>query len=391
MISKSGGIDSNNDVNKNNSKKKSGKKKKIAKVKKFLNGMSPTEVEALVCTYFCCRKVEPADIAEVLKEHHGIVMAKNKPYQIIRNAAQRGLLRFVPLAEFALGDRLRKRFKHLQEVVVVNTTLPDGVASRGAQLLMDIVKDSAELKGKDESVHIGFAGGFTMRGLTTYFSDLIIEEYDSDAIANCPIPKRDRKPMPKKIHLHAMVSGFDIHDPTTDPNAMFTRFLFDPTIPLQPTFTAFHTPSMVNPEEFRSFRTQHGIKEAYEQRDKIEIVATSLASWDDDHSKFATYMKRCPESAKKLESVGVVGDMMWLPVGQRPIELETKIRAMTLMELRDLHEMIVKRDGKVLLCCGPCHCKDRKTAVLERILEFKQHVVTHLVIDIGTAKELLDG
>lgn len=397
-------------------KKKSAKKKTKGRVsKRYLNGMSIMEVESLVCTYFCYRKVAPAQIHEHLKKDYGIVLPQTEPFRIIRKAAENMKLRYAPLAELKYGERVRKRFKKLHEVVVVKTSMPDGVTSKAAQVMMGMIKESARSKAvaaakalakskpkdkpmskarmkaliREQIVHLGLAGGYTLRGLATHLSESIIEEFDSEVISHLPVTKNGHDPMPHRLHFHAMVSGFDLHDPTTDPNAMFTRFVFDTTIPVKTSFTALHAPGVVTAKEFETLRERDGVREAYAEREDIDIVATSLASWDDEHSKFASFMKDCPKSASQLTKAGVIGDMMWLPVGQRPIEVPTEIRAMTLMELSDLHKMIVTRDGKVLLCGGPCRCGLRKTAILQRILELDQQLVTHLVIDIETAKELL--
>jgi DNA-binding transcriptional regulator LsrR (DeoR family) len=134
-----------------------------------------------------------------------------------------------------------------------------------------------------------------------------------------------------------------------------------------------------------------GIKEAYAARGEIDIFVTSGAEWADEHSLFKSCMKRSEESFKKLEEAGCVGDILWRPVGEhRPIEVATKIRAMTLVELSELPRFIA-RGKEVLLVLGSCGGCDRpKGRLLRAILNQKgQQLITHLVADSRTVSQAL--
>ena len=66
------------------------------------------------------------------------------------------------------------------------------------------------------------------------------------------------------------------------------------------------------------------------------------------HSMLLDYMKNSPPSLRKLKEAGYCGDMLWRPLGpDGPIEIETQIRAMTLIELSHLRDFI--QQGKPVL------------------------------------------
>ena len=62
---------------------------------------------------------------------------------------------------------------------------------------------------------------------------------------------------------------------------------------------------------------------------------------------------------------------------------------MTLLDLGDLTKFI--GDGKaVLLVVGPCRvCNEPRTEILETILGFREHLITHLVADSRSVAGLM--
>jgi DNA-binding transcriptional regulator LsrR (DeoR family) len=102
------------------------------------------------------------------------------------------------------------------------------------------------------------------------------------------------------------------------------------------------------------------------------------------------YMAKSDKSLKALQNAGCVGDMLWRPLGERgPIETESEIRAMTLVELSDLPKFIA--GGKhVLLVLGPCVvCNRPKTEMLRAVLTMPPRLITHLVVDSRSAAGVL--
>ena len=82
---------------------------------------------------------------------------------------------------------------------------------------------------------------------------------------------------------------------------------------------------------------------------------------------------------------------MWRPWALKgPIELEEAgIRAMTLVELSQLPNLIKNRTW-VMLVLAPCvTCGTPKLEVMDTILHLRPHLITDLVCDSRTARALL--
>ena len=107
------------------------------------------------------------------------------------------------------------------------------------------------------------------------------------------------------------------------------------------------------------------------------------------------YMKKSQESYCRLQDAGCVGDLMWRPLGPNgPLtgERGKDIRAMTLLELDSLSPFIADEGKHVLLLLGPCGmCGASKGKLLRNILGLKAHLVSHLVVDSRSAREMLQG
>ena len=143
-------------------------------------------------------------------------------------------------------------------------------------------------------------------------------------------------------------------------------------------------------DEYDTLRNSEGIKESYDRAGDLDIIVTSAADWTDEHSNFHQYMERSAGCAEMLVKGGCIGDMLWLPVGPHgPLNVQTKIRSMTLIELGELPSFMEK--GKhVLLVLGPCAmCRRTKSRVLSAILASEQKLISHLVVDTRSVKEAL--
>jgi DNA-binding transcriptional regulator LsrR (DeoR family) len=335
-----------------------------------------TEVISLVCKYFCQGKTV-AQIKEIMADKHGIKLSREQPYKMLSRAATRGWLIFQAPLDHILTERLGNEYGSLDGIQVVHSASSEDLAHHGAREILRFLRKYKEGAQQRDEVHIGFAGGPTMRKLARHLANLLCQPQVG---------------MPARIHLHALVSGFNPHDPTTDPNAFFTYFVRRPGLPSEIKFVGLHAPALVKTEDFPSLKRMTGIKEAYEAREKIDIFVTAGADWEDDHSLFKTCMKRSETAFAQLEAAGCVGDLLWQPIGERnPITEKTDIRAMTLVELSELPKFIAS--GKeVMLLLGSCGGCDRpKGRLLRSILSQGRQLITHLVTDSRTASQALDG
>jgi DNA-binding transcriptional regulator LsrR (DeoR family) len=336
-------------------------------------GLSREELESLVCSHVG-EGHPPAEISKLLKKLYKIRIRRERPYQILAAAAIKKLFQYLPPLESKMAGDIR-RSHHLEDVQVVHTARFQDVAFRAAETLVEMVLQHARSKKGKDCIHIGFAGGYSMHKLARCFADML------------------RQPglgLPKVICLHALVGGADPKDPTTDPNAFFTYFLEDPFVRDLMDFALLHAPAIVHARQFTEIKEWEGIVEAYREAKDLDIIVTSASDWADPHSMLYKYMRNSPESIDALKRAHCVGDMMWRPLGENgPIEFETAIRSMTLVELSELPAFI-ERGGSVMLALGPCGgCRRPKGQILRTILNLKEPLVTHLVVDTRSAREML--
>lgn len=331
------------------------------------------EKRAVVCRLFCAGD-KPSVIAErIQKEYAPNKFSRQSVHRMLREAAEAGRFRFVPRASFVLSNKLRNRYGWLADVKVVHTNEFEDVAYQGAQTLIDLVQEVS--RNSPQEVHIGFAGGHAMHRLAQIFAQLL-DESDAD--------------LPEMLVLHALVAGFDVRNPTTDPNTFFTLFNNRTSVNTTYEYVGLHTPPVVRASEYDTLRNAEGIKESYDHAEDLDIIVTSAADWTDEHSTFRQYMEKSADCAEVLVKAGCIGDMLWRPVGSRgPLNVQTKIRSMTLIELGDLPSFTEK--GKhVLLVLGPCaFCRKPKSRILSAILASEERLISHLVVDTRSAKETL--
>lgn len=337
-------------------------------------GLRYEEQVALVCKYFCLGHT-PSDIRAILESSHGIVLKREEPWQMVGHAASRGLIRFVAPHERELEEMIRERYGGLS-VTVAQTGVAEDVSFHVARTLLDLVR-ARVVQSTVEEVHIGFAGGSSLRATARILAELLSH------------PPFDH--LPKRLVFHAMVAGFNVQDPRPDPNAFFTYLASGAGLPLETRFVALLAPGIVQTRMMAELKEIPDIREAYERANQIDIIVTSAGGhWREGHSAlYDLYQRRSRQSLDALNAAGCIGDMMWRPIGPAgPIDVETEVRAMTLMEPAGLPAFI--RQGKqVVLLIGPCgECRGPKSEVLRAILNQPQRMITHLVADSRSARGL---
>ncbi len=222
--------------------------------------------------------------------------------------------------------------------------------------------------------HVGFSGGVSMRTLAARAAQLLREPIDH---------------LPKEIVFHAMVAGFDVTAPTTDPNAFFTYFVRDPAMKVETSFVGLHAPALVAPRLLKELRRQPGIKEAYQRKHEINVIVTGASCLHDEHSALRRRLEVAGEPMDALEKTGWAGDILWEPIGlDGPIELKSELRPMTLLSLSEVSKKVAD-NTHVILVAGPCSiCHTPKTEIVRVVLEQEQRLITHLACDSRCGREL---
>lgn len=331
------------------------------------------EVMSAVLRFHCKGYTVSKIIKAVAEKYPEIELNRADPYAIVREAARRGWLQFRPPQNLALAEELRRTNPWLNSVNVVRTTVSRDVALHAADALVRLLKCYRRADDRQE-VHVGFAGGHSVRALARAFADLL---------------SKPEQGLPETIVFHSMAAGFDPTDPTTDPNTFFTYFLNEPVLQIKPKFMGLNAPSIVKDGDIRRLRELADIKAAFAGMNKIDIIVTSGTEWSDPHSALLKRMQTSTASMEVLAKAGCIGDILWRPLADDgPIEQPTEIRALTLIELSQLTGFI-RRGKHVLLMLGPCGgCSQPKGRLLGSILDQRNPLITDLVVDTRTVVQL---
>jgi hypothetical protein len=329
---------------------------------------------SLVCKYFCEGRL-PSEIKDLMEERHGVRMSRETPYRDLSIAAKRGWLQYVAPSHHKLRDWLRDRYRWLQGLDVAHTATFDDVAYAAADMLLDLLRTYGRVQDRS-AVHVGFAGGHVMRRVAQKLAQLLQQPIEG---------------LPDTIVFHALVAGFNIDEPTTAPVAFFTYFAHDPAMQVNTRFVGFPGPPLVSKKQYEDFKKMEPHKEVFSRAADLDIIVTAASGWRPpcQHSMLRKLMEGT--SLEQLTAAGCCGDMIWRPLGKDgPIEIETEMRAMTLVELSDLPSLFIDRGKAVLLVLGPCRlCYRPKTDILRTILDLEQHLITHLAVDSLAVAELM--
>ena len=304
-------------------------------------------------------------------------MGRETPTRILRYVAKMGYLLYNPPYQLPLAYKIRDKFKWLKTVDVVNTMLATDVARAAAKTLLELVQEFHDSYPDAEEVNIAMAAGLSTRTMAQALADMLA------------YPGPDDMELPKRIAFHSLVSGHSPGSPTTSPNAYFSYFVSPPDFVVERRFVGLHAPAIVRTRDIPRLMQTPEIAEAFAQVPDLDIIVTSGADWNDPHGSLRSAMEQSPSSLQRLLDKGTVCDMMWRPLSRKaPVEVQTEMRALTLMELSDLPDF--RRTKRVLLMLGPCaQCNRSKESVLETILAQEEHLVTNIVIDSRTAREVV--
>jgi hypothetical protein len=355
------------------SQKSSASKKDRARQKVKWKHLDPDEQLSAICKLFM-KGMTMTEISKVVSKKYDTDFSREKPYPLLMKAVRKKWIRYMPPQEGQLGWELKQKYDWLFDVRVVHTSQYSDIANYGAETLLDLLKTFRGSNKKE--IHIGFAGGHAMRILAGQFARLL---------------ENLNTPFPKKLVLHALVSGFDIKEPTTDPNTFFTLFQSDPTRGIEYGYVGLHAPPLVESKHYDELMLGPGFCDSKDLTEDIDIIVTSATCWNDEHSTFRKYMDNFENCSEKLEKEGCIGDMLWQPLGKRK-RIKPDMTAKRAMALYDLDELsgFVKNEKNVLLVLGPCgQCYQPKTSILKAILDQDNQLITHLVADSRSVREIM--
>ena len=360
------------------------------------NRLSAEQKDALlfrVLELYVNKKLAADQIAKRIAEELGLTLQRTNIYPLLRDGVRRGFLRFSPPTSDSLRDEVAERFHlpaaHIHVVNVQQDLDDEHVPAAGAEVVLSLIKKLRFNHGRDP-VHLGLGPGRATRALAR----------------NLGLAMR-AEPGTPKLALHAITAGCPSRSPMYAPLAFFN--FFEPDLVAEA--DALFTEPVVSCAEYDMIKQRPGFAKAFAQRDKIDIVVTSLGDAEDQHDLFRNLhegyedadlpagRRKNPSAAiRELLRQGWVGNFQFRPYSAQGIIHETAnlSRAPTLFELEDLRDMASAADDKkrpraVVLTVQPCgNCgKLRTHALLPLLLVPELRVWSELVVDSATARELL--
>ena len=305
----------------------------------------------------------------------GFTINRNEVHQLIKIAKRRRFFVVVPPREHTHEDRIAHRYRvPASSVHVANSDVLAHVASSAADVVLELIMQLQEKK-HGQRLRIGLGGGWTTMLVA---SELAIR---LGGLTSLP-----------RLTLHALSSGFDINRPQTAPVSFFSLFQrLGPEID----YVGLFAPAAADTGDYPKIKRSRGVRESFALRLEIDLVITSLGSASHRSGDFSKFMERGSRAGiRALRGENWIGDVQYRPYSPSgPILVDAGTRAVTLLELKDLHGMAsdAEPDKHVVIVAGPCSmCRHPRTDAVVPLLEAPSlRLWTHLVMDNGTAAQLI--
>ena len=151
--------------------------------------------------------------------------------------------------------------------------------------------------------------------------------------------------------------------------------------------------TVIPANEFERIKLRTGVKEAFESRDEVSVVVTSMGDFFDEHDLLATFLGYSARIGLRCMRAGWIGSVQYRPysASEPIIEKPDEMRAVTLFELEDFVRMADSKNKHVVLIarqCGLCG-KTRAAALLPLLTSPRLRVWSELVMDEATARDLV--
>ena len=301
-------------------------------------------------------------------------LTREAVYPLLSKAISYGLVKLVPPVRDELAREVAKKFKCDQGSIKVVLTMDPKynylVAEEAAELVFGRLRD---LKKKNhDPVGIGIGPGRATLDFSRRLSELL-----------------RREPGLPRINLHAISAGCPTNFPEYASTSFFNMF---PQNMVAKRFGLF-AETLVPTRDFKEIKGRPCVKDAFDERKGISIIATSMGDMHDEHDLFAAFLEKGKCDLENLKRDGWVGNVQYRPYvedGPVPEEQET-MRSVTLFELKDFVTIAKTKNKHVVLIARQCaQCGRTRAPALRPLLEVPAlRVWSEIVMDAATAKELL--
>lgn len=316
-------------------------------------------------------------------------LTRYRIYRIVRQGIERGFVQLHPPQAVQLREQLLEKYHldpHQHDITVVDVAddVNDMVARQTAEVALNAIRklhrhnlEVAQQQGlredQAEPVGIGLGAGYSSLAVVSQLAKMISALTD-----------------PPRLRLHALTST--IADTRISPVAFFGLFPGDDNV-----YVDLPTTATVRGKDFESLTHQDPkIRAAFELRDKVQLIITSLGAADDEHGtlrQYINYRREQPISfGDKLNGVELIGDLQYLPYSRSqaiPLSESDGWRVVTLFDWPDLQKFAEDENHYLIICAAPCRqCGVHKTKAIVPLLE-NLRLWRNLVTDRKTAEQLL--
>lgn len=303
-------------------------------------------------------------------------LTRESIYPLLSEAVIRGFLRLVPPINQQLTDKLIAKYTNLQSgsLQVIETAGKHDnakVSVAAAGLALNYIAEIAKVSD-NHPVGIGLGPGRATLDFCQEIQGLL-----------------SSFPEPIKLKLVAISAGCPPDSPEYSSISFFNFFPNN----IVASKVGLFAETLVKVKDFEELKQHPGVKKAFEARDSIDVVVTSMGDFKDKDDLLSIFLDQSGEKLNNLRANGWVGNVQYRPysltgpVREKPGDL----RAVTLFELEDLVRISNQKYKHVILIarqCGLCG-RTRSEALLPLLKEPKLKVFSMLVMDSATAIELL--
>jgi DNA-binding transcriptional regulator LsrR (DeoR family) len=302
-------------------------------------------------------------------------LTRESIYPLLFRAQSYGFVRLVPPLHERLAEGIVKRFGcDRGSIKVVPTPEPrfnQLVAEVAAGLVQELLRGLK--KGGQDVVGIGIGPGRASLDFARHLGELLNTE-----------------PSLPQINLHAISAGCPTNYPEYASTSFFNLF---PRNLVSERYGLF-AETMVPTKDYDNIIKRAWLADAFEKRDDISIVVTSMGDMDDPDDLFAAFLEKADyEDREKLREQGWVGNVQYRPytsTGPVPTDQEPW-RSVTLFELADFVSIARTKNKHVVLIARQCaRCGRSRAPALRPLLEVPElRVWSEIVMDVVTASDLL--
>ena len=335
----------------------------------------------MICHWHFNEGRSVAEIKDLLHETFQIQLTRNAIYPQLRKAETEGIIRLIPPLRQELSQQIGERYDvNPERVHVVGAEMPaseHAVPAMAAEMVLEHIRTLG--RGGKNTVVLGLGPGRATLELCRRLGKML------EAETHVP-----------NLRLVAITAGAPARSPEYASSGFFNLFPHE----IATERIGLFAESLVQAGSFDFVKTHVGVREAFEEKDNVDIVVTAMGSFSDRHD----LLRRALIDSTGKENVFPSYARTWLGnVQYRPftadgpvIEEDDQLRAVTLFELEDFVDMATRRDKLVVLMarqCGRCVLDEsanitRVDALRPLLRSPKLRVWSELIVDQVTARQL---